>query len=92
MRSLRLIASSIVDHQDAALAAPAAIRPNLPQRGSSYRFERPLRVENFADLSLRPRATRRLKPALQAETTHLFGLFAFTALMLGLLRRKAARS
>lgn len=93
VRSLRLIASSIVDHQDAALAAPAAIRPNLPQRGSSYRFERPLRVENFADLSLRVRATRRAQAgAAGGNYLILFGLFAFTALMLGLLRRKAARS
>ena len=86
-QALRTIAAAIVDHQDAALAAPAAIRPNLPERGNVFLFERPLRVETFADLRLRLQASRKVQSAsFGPPFLLLVVLFLATAALVAALR------
>jgi len=86
-QALRTIAAAIVDHQDAALAAPAAIRLNLPERGNVFLFERPLRVETFADLRLRLQASRKVQSAsFGPPFLLLVVLFLATAALVAALR------
>jgi hypothetical protein len=46
------VAERLVQQQDAAVAAPAAIRATIPQQGRVLTFKRAVQVDTFADLRL----------------------------------------
>ena len=50
--ALRRLAEQLVEQQDAAQAAPEAIRASLPGYGKRLTFTRSIQVDSFAPLSI----------------------------------------
>ena len=58
--ALMRLAERIIQQQDAAVTAPAAIRATIPQKGRLRTFRRTLQVEKMADLRI----------AIEAKASH----------------------
>jgi hypothetical protein len=51
------LAERLIQQQDAAVTAPAAIRAAIPQQGRLLSFRRTVQVDTFADLNISLQAT-----------------------------------
>lgn len=89
--SMTKLAERLIQQQDAAVPAPAAIRATLPDQGKQLTFTRAVLVDTFADLSLRLRASSSA-PASSGARFALLGLLLLLFGVLGLGSRWAARS
>jgi hypothetical protein len=93
--ALMKLAERLVQQQDAAVVAPAAIRAAIPQQGRLLTFRRAVQVDTWADLRIQMTAAA-LRPASSGmRLTILGGIFGALALLVwvaGSLRRTAEAS
>ena len=61
--ALMRLAERIIQQQDAAVVAPAAIRAAIPQQGRLLSFRRTVQVDTFADLKISIEATAKHAPS-----------------------------
>jgi hypothetical protein len=83
------LAERLIQQQDAAVTAPAAIRAAIPQQGRLLTFRRAVQVDTFTDLrlSLEAKAVRAASGAVRLGT--LAGIFVLLALVAWASRRNA---
>jgi hypothetical protein len=80
--ALMRLAERLIQQQDAAVTAPAAIRAAIPQQGRLLSFRRTVQVDTFADLSISLRATAERAAGSTFRAVTLGALFlAFVLLM-----------
>ncbi len=91
--SLMKLAERIIQQQDAAVPAPAAIRASIPQQGRLLTFSRTVQVDTSADLDIRLTASVEKAASFGTRMGILFTVFAGFGLLVwvgGKLRRDAA--
>jgi hypothetical protein len=69
------VAERLVQQQDAAVAAPAAIRAAIPQQGRALTFKRAVQVDKNADLQIVIEATSARVASWGVRLLMLSGLF-----------------
>ncbi len=91
--SLMKLAERIIQQQDAAVPAPAAIRASIPQQGRLLTFSRTVQVDTSADLDIRLTVTVEKAASFGTRFAILVTVFAGFGLMVwlgGKLRRDNA--
>ena len=79
--ALLRLAERLVQQQDAALTAPAAIRAAIPQQGHRFTFRRAVQVDLWTDLSLRLEAVASRTAPWGVRLCMLGAVFAGLALL-----------
>ncbi len=82
--SLMKLAERIIQQQDAAVPAPAAIRASIPQQGRLLTFSRTVQVDTSADLDIRLTATVEKAASFGTRFAILVTVFAGFGLMVWL--------
>ncbi len=82
--SLMKLAERIIQQQDAAVPAPAAIRATVPQQGRLLTFSRTVQVDTSADLDIRLTATVEKAASFGTRSAILVTVFAGFGLMVWL--------
>ncbi|MFM1767602.1 MAG: hypothetical protein RJA22_131 [Verrucomicrobiota bacterium] len=85
--ALLRLAERLVQQQDAAVTAPAAIRAAVPEQGRLLTFRRTVQVDTDADLRLQLAATARQAASPLLRLTLLAAVFALLALLAWFSRR-----
>jgi hypothetical protein len=80
------LAERLIQQQDAALPAPAAIRASIPQQGRLLTFRRAVQVQQNADLSLALEATAARGASAGTRVLVLAATFFALALLAGMSR------
>jgi hypothetical protein len=73
--ALMRLAERLIQQQDAAVTAPAAIRAAIPQQGRLLSFRRTVQVDTFADLNISLHATAQRAAGLGFRVMTLGALF-----------------
>jgi hypothetical protein len=73
--ALMRLAERLIQQQDAAVTAPAAIRAAIPQQGRLLSFRRTVQVDTFADLNISLHATAQRAAGSGFRAMTLGGLF-----------------
>jgi hypothetical protein len=76
------VAERLVEQQDAAVAAPAAIRASIPQQGRVLTFKRAVQVDRNAELRISIEATSARAASLSVRFIIMVGLFAGLGILL----------
>ena len=80
--ALTRLATRLIQQQEAAVAAPAAIRAAVPEQGRVMTFKRAVQVDTWADLRIDLETKVASTASLGARFTVLFSLAVFVALAL----------
>jgi hypothetical protein len=88
--NFRRLAERIIEQQDAAISAPAAIRATIPEQGRLLTFRRSVQVNKWADMHIALKATA----ARTLSFTAKIGMFlaAFVGFGILLLISRAVRT
>src|SRR6185503_16076180 len=81
------LAERLIQQQDAAVTAPAAIRAAIPQQGRLLTFRRAVQVDTFSDLKLNLKATAAHTASSGVRFLILGGIFVLLAFGLWAARR-----
>jgi hypothetical protein len=79
--ALMRLAERLIQQQDAAVTAPAAIRAAIPQQGRVLSFRRTVQVDTFADLNISIEATAKRAASSGVRVSILVAVFAVLALL-----------
>jgi hypothetical protein len=86
------VAERIIQQQDAAITAPAAIRASVPQQGRLLTFRRAVQIDTTADLKISIEATAKRAASLGLRVGILFTLFVGFLLFAWMAKRPNPRS
>jgi hypothetical protein len=90
--ALMRLAERIIQQQDAAVTAPAAIRAAIPQQGRLLSFRRTVQVDTFADLNISLHATAQRAAGLGFRVMALGAFFLGFILLVWTANRLKLRS